>query len=205
MGSVQFQIAPRSAYTPRYLQAPYGVFSVLYKDFNLLHRSLLKRFSFVYLASVCRSLQGLLSALTQAGGGGLLFRLLVPLRCGEGLTLLSPSTLLRLPAALYGACPALRAGPALGCSTKARTRLRLHSVPSPPERLRQPRARPTHSPRVRRAFSPPRSQPQLPPAPVRCVHFLPSASPAPVPACALCLDATLPANVNHPESQEVFG
>ena len=29
---------------------------------------------FVYLASVCRSLQCLISALTQAGGGGLLFR-----------------------------------------------------------------------------------------------------------------------------------
>ena len=112
--------------------------------------------------------------------------MLVPLRCGEGLTLLSPSTLLRLLAALYGACPALRADPALGCSTKARTRLRLHSVPSPPERLRQLGARPAHSPRVRvrRAFSPPRSQPQLPPGPVRCVHFLPSASPAPVPAYA---------------------
>ena len=46
---------------------------------------------FVYLASVCWSLQCLISALTQAGGGGLLFRLLVPWRCGEGLTLLSPS------------------------------------------------------------------------------------------------------------------
>ena len=30
--------------------------------------------SFVYLASVCRSLQCLISALTQGGGGGLLFR-----------------------------------------------------------------------------------------------------------------------------------
>ena len=44
---------------------------------------------FVYLASICRSLQCLISALTQAGGGGLLFRFLVPLRCGEGLALLS--------------------------------------------------------------------------------------------------------------------
>ena len=129
-------------------------------------------------------------------GGGLLFRLLVPLRCGEGLALLSPSTLLRLPAALYGACPALHAVPALGCSTKARTRQRQHSVPSPPERLRQPGARRAHSPRVLRAFSPPRSQPQLPPGPVRCVHFLPSASPAPVPAHALCLAAALPADVD---------
>ena len=41
-----------------------------------------------------------------------------------------------------------------------------------------------HSPRVRRAFSPPWSQSQFPPAPVRCVRPLPSASPAPVPARA---------------------
>ena len=39
----------------------------------MLHLSLLK-VPFVYLASVCRSLQCLISALTQAGGGGLLFR-----------------------------------------------------------------------------------------------------------------------------------
>ena len=45
---------------------------------------------FVYLASVCWSLQCLISILTQAGGGGLLFRSLTPSRCEEGLALLSP-------------------------------------------------------------------------------------------------------------------
>ena len=44
---------------------------------------------------------------------------------------LSPSTLLRLLAALYGAGPALRAVPVLGYSTKVQTRLGLHFVPSP--------------------------------------------------------------------------
>ena len=43
---------------------------------------------------------------------------------------LSPSTLLRLQAALYGAGPALRAVPVFGSSTKARTQLGLHFVPS---------------------------------------------------------------------------
>ena len=43
---------------------------------------------------------------------------------------LSPSTLLRLPAALYGAGPALRAVPVFGFSTKAQARLRLRFVPS---------------------------------------------------------------------------
>ena len=125
---------------------------------------------FVYLASVCRSLRCLISALTQVDGGGLLFRLLVPSRWGEGLVLLSPSTLLRLPAALYGACPALHVVPALRCSTKVQNKkLRLCFVPSLSERLRQPGAWWAHSPQMQRAFSPPHPQPQSPPAPVGCL------------------------------------
>ena len=50
---------------------------------------------------------------------------------GTGLSVLSPSTLLRLPAALYGAGPVLSAVPVFGSSTKARIRLRLRFVPSP--------------------------------------------------------------------------
>ena len=46
---------------------------VNYRDFNLLHWSL-EGVPFVYLASVYRSLQCLISTLTPAGGGGLLFR-----------------------------------------------------------------------------------------------------------------------------------
>ena len=53
---------------------------------------------------------------------------------------LSPSTLLRLPAALYGVGPALHAVPVFGYSTKVRTRLGLRFVPSLPEQLRQPGA-----------------------------------------------------------------
>ena len=48
-----------------------------------------------------------------------------------GVSVLSPSTLLRLPAALYGAGPALSAVPVFGSSTKARIQLSLHFVPSP--------------------------------------------------------------------------
>ena len=54
--------------------------------------------------------------------------------------LLSLSTLLRLPAALYEVGPALCAVPVFGSSAKVRTRLRLRFVPSPPEQLRQPGA-----------------------------------------------------------------
>ena len=121
---------------------------------------------FVNLASVCRSLQCLISALTQAGRGGRLFRFTgsVALRggralqaditvCGEhsqcsGHTgfapahgcVFSPSTLLRLPAALYGVGSALRAVPVFRFSMKAQTRLRLRFGYSPPEQLRQPGA-----------------------------------------------------------------
>ena len=48
-----------------------------------------------------------------------------------GVSVLSPSTLLRLPAALYGAGPALSAVPVFGSSTKVWIRLRLRFVPSP--------------------------------------------------------------------------
>ena len=48
-----------------------------------------------------------------------------------GVSVLSPSTLLRLPAALCGAGPALSAVPVFWSSTKARIRLRLRFVPSP--------------------------------------------------------------------------
>ena len=57
------------------------------------------------------------------------------LRC-----VLSPSTLLRLPAALYGEGPVLHAVLVFRYSTKARTRLGLGFVPFPPEQLRQPEA-----------------------------------------------------------------
>ena len=83
---------------------------------------------------------------------------------------LSPSTLLRLRAALYGAGPALRAVPVFRYSTKAWTWLGLRFVPSSAEQLRLPGACRAHSPRVRCTFSPPRSQPQFPP--VGCVLCL---------------------------------
>ena len=69
-----------------------------------------------------------------------------------GVSVLSPATLLRLPAALHGAGPALSAVPIFGYSTKARIRLRLHFVFSPPQRFRQPGAW-ALSPLARCAFS----------------------------------------------------
>ena len=105
------------------------------------------------------SLQCLISALTQAGGGDLLFRFAssvqsccreggalqadivcvdsthrVPATLGlprTGVSVLSLSTLLRLPAALYGAGPVLSVVPVFGYSTKARIWLRLCFVAAP--------------------------------------------------------------------------
>ena len=47
-----------------------------------------------------------------------------------GVSVLSPSTLLRLPGALYGAGPVLSAVPVFGYSIKVRIRLRLRFVPT---------------------------------------------------------------------------
>ena len=47
------------------------------------------------------------------------------------VSVLSMSTLLRLPAALYGAGPVLSAVPVFGYSTKAQIQLHLRFVPSP--------------------------------------------------------------------------
>ena len=85
-------------------------------------------------------------------------------------------------------------------STKAQTRFGLHFVPFPSEQLRQPGAWRVHSPRVQCAS----------------VRFIPSVIPASVFRRAgwvrfvsllesWFLAATLPVDVNHPESQEIFG
>ena len=70
----------------------------------------------------------------------------------SGVSVLSPSTLLRLPAALYGAGPALSVVPVFGSSTKARIRLRLRFVPSPASAAQAARGLGALS-QMRRAFS----------------------------------------------------
>ena len=83
-----------------------------------------------------------------------------------GVSVLSPSTLLRLRAALYGAGPALSAVPVFGSSTKVRIRLRLRVVSSPPQWFRQPEAC-TPSPQALPAFSLHGEQPRQPET---CAH-----------------------------------
>ena len=112
---------------------------------------------------------------------------------------LSPSTPLRLPAAQYGVGmePALRAVPVFGYSMKARTRLGLRFVPSPAGAAQEARS-------LTSALSP------------GAGCRLPSTVPASVSAHtgrvrlvsvlgSWTLAATLLADVDHPESQEVFG
>ena len=102
-----------------------------------------------------------------------------------GVSVLSPSTLLRLPAAVYGAGPALSAVPVFVFSTTARIRLHLRVCLPRPQRPRQPKAcagsplrgapfpfrragraarGSAHSPRVRCAFSLRGEQPGQPEA-----------------------------------------
>ena len=179
---------------------------------------------FVYLASVCWSLQCLISALTQVGRGGHLFRFVcsAALRGGRGAAdkchwrvwgalavfrphwvcparrcVLSPSTPLRLLAALHGAGPALHAVPVFGHSTKVQTWLSLRFVPSPDQAAQAARS-------LTNTLS------------LDAVRLIPSAVPGSVSVCAgrvylvsvlgsWSLAATLLVDVNHPESQEVFG
>ena len=110
---------------------------------------------------------------------------------------LSPSTLLRLQAALSGVGPALCAVPVLGFSTKAPTRLGLHFVASPAGAAQAARS-------LTSALAPgavsliPSMVPasaSVPTGWVRLVSVLGSWS----------LAVTLPMDVRHPESQEVFG
>ena len=173
---------------------------------------------FVYLASVCRSLQCLISTLTRVGEGGLLFRFTcsMVLRGGRGTAdkchwpvwgalglprswvCVFPSTLLRLQAALYRAGPTLSAVPVFRYSTKAQTWLALRAVPSPARAAQAARRLTgTLSPGAVRLITP-RSLPQIPCALVGCVCLVSVLGSWP-------LAATLPADVDHPESQEVFG
>ena len=114
-----------------------------------------------------------------------------------GVSVLSPSTLLRLPAALYGAGPALSAVPVFRSSTKARVRLCLRVVPSPASAAQAARGLGALSPGAAR-LSPLRPQPQF-----LCVvgcqrlEFVLRSWPLAV--------TLLVADVDHPESQGVFG
>ena len=162
------------------------------------------------MASVCRSLQCL--PLIQAGGGSLLFRFACSflLWGGRGaagkchwpvwgalavfrphwvcprlgrVPVLSPSTLLRVQAALQGVGPALRGLPRPNLlrfrfsDTPQRCRLCWTCVLCLPqlEQIRQPGTRQAHSPALSPGMvhlSPPRSQPQFPCTPVGCTLCL---------------------------------
>ena len=177
MGSFQFQIAPRSSLHFSISTGPFrwSVFSTGV----LICCTVPSEAKFVYLASACRSLQCLISTLTQAGGGGLLFRLLVPSRCFPRLRC-SGSRLLYVVRALRcerfqpSGVPQKR-GPSSSGSREldARTLPRC-GAPSP---LRGP----SLSFRRRQlgvcAFCPPRPQLQSPPAPVGCLRPVSSRDP----------------------------
>ena len=74
-----------------------------------------------------------------------------------GVSVLSPSTLLRLPAAPYGAGPALSAVLVFGSSTKARIRLPLRFVSSPASAVQAARGLGALSPGAVRLFPPRRA------------------------------------------------
>ena len=169
-----------------------------------MHRSLLKRSPL--LAFVCQSFQCLISALTQAGGGGLLFRLLVPSRwrCFPHLRC-SGSRLFYMECALHctrfqpSGVPQKHGARSCACvlclprlSSSGSQELDRHTLPGVACLL------PSVVPVSVSALT----------SPVHAPSALRVPSPSPRPhqlgACALCLATTLPVDVNHPESQEVF-
>ena len=107
------------------------------------------------------------------------------------------ATLLRLPAALWGAGPALRVIPVFGYSTKVRTWLGLHFVPSPARAAQAARSlKSTLCPGAERLI--PSAIPASVSARSGWVHLVSVLGSWP-------LAAALPADVHHPESQKVFG
>ena len=166
VGSVQFQIAPHSSLLFSVSIGPFRCSRCYLQGFSSVARSLLKWFPL--FIGFCLLISSVSNSRPDTGsGGGLLFRFAgsVVLQGGRGAVdkcpwpvwgtlavfrphwvctahgcLLSPSTLLRLPAALYGAGPALHGVPVFRLSTKVRTQLRLCFVSSPPEQLRPPGA-----------------------------------------------------------------
>ena len=111
-----------------------------------------------------------------------------------GVSVLSPSTRLRLPAALYGAGPVLSAVPVFASSTEAQIRLRLRVASSPASAGQAARGLRALSPGLARLF-PPRPQQALPDGFLQ-LAFVQRSWP---------LAATLlAADVDHQESQEVF-
>ena len=158
---------------------------------------------FAYLASVCRSLQCLISALTQVGRGGLSFRFAGSVllqggrRCRQtslcvGSTHSVPGTE-GLPRSRVCALP-VYAAQAPSCSIWSRPCVACGSsflvfhksadwdAPAfcafPTRAAQAARSLTGALSRVRRAFSPPPPQPQFLPTPVRCMHLVFSRDPS---------------------------
>ena len=147
---------------------------------------------FVYLASVCQSLQCLISALTQAGGGGLLFRFASSLALWGGRGTAFPIYAAQAPGCSIWSVPCIACGSIFRVLNKSVDTVApsFCAFPGPSSSGSQELVRRT-LPRCRA------------PSPFRGPSL--SFHPCWWGACALCLAMTLPADVNHPESQEVFG
>ena len=141
MGSVQFQIAPRSSlhFSIFHLQAPSGVVGVTYRDFNLLHRSLLMQFPlFIWLLFAVSSVPNF-----RPDTGGRRWTLIrvarsLALRGGAGAAF--PVYAAQAPGCSIWSVPCASAVPPSGVHKSGNKKLRLLFVPSPSERLRQPGA-----------------------------------------------------------------
>ena len=171
MGSVQFQVAPCSSLH----------FSIIIGSFRCSRCSLQGFYSvapvpseavpFVYLASVCRSLQCLISALKQVGGGGLLFRFAssVALRGGRGAAF--PVYAAQAPGCSIWSMPCAARGSSPRVFHKSADSAAPAFCAFPAGAAQAARSLTGALSQVRQAFSPPQPQPQFLPAPIGCVRF----------------------------------
>ena len=209
MGSVQFQIAP---HTSRYLQAPSGVVGVIYRGFNLLHWSLLKCFPlFIWLLFAVSSVSNFLPDIGGRRWSLAQVRWFSPAAGREGRcrqTSLCVGSPRRVPATLV--CPAhdvcfpiytaqapgcsVWSGPCVACSSSFPVPHKSADWAGPAFCAFPVQAAPAAR-SLMGASSPLRAQPQLlRSGRVRLVSVL----------GGWPLASTL-ADVDHPESKEVFG
>ena len=192
VGSIQFQIAPRSSLHFSISTGPFRCSRCYLQGLESVALVPSEVVPFVYLASVCWSLQCLISALTQEGGGGLLFRF-------------ASSVVLR---GRGGRC-----FPCLRCSGSRRLYMERalccvrFQFSGTPQKRGLSCACVLCLPCLSSSGSQELDGRTLPGCSVPSPLCGPSLSfcPCQSGACALCLAATLPVDVDHPESQEVFG
>ena len=194
MCSVQFQIAPCASlhFSIFHLQAPSGVVGVTYRDFNLLHRSLLMQFPlFIWLLFAVSSVPNFRP--DTGGRRWTLTRVARSLALRRGAGAAFPVYAAQAPGCSIWSGPCVACGSSFWVPHKSVDSVGPAFCAFPARAAQAARSLPGTLSPLRRAFSPPRPQPQFPP--VGCLRLVSVLGSWP-------LAATLPVDVDHPQSQK---